>query len=664
MSKTDIITQALPVVLSMMGETFGVKVNYGPFQTASTDGKVVNIPSLPLDDKKAAILAYGFGEHEVAHIRFTEVGLFEEAAKISPLAAHILNTLEDPRIEHCMIKRYPGCKSDLARLSRQLLDDNWYPAVDDETPPVQLFMSYLMVKSRVVILNTDCLAAKVTEYGDAFDKTFPSGMRSKVDTLIEAVRYAQSTRDVWETTQALLQLLEDEKDKAANPPPPPMPQNSPDEPQDAPEQSGQPDDQGEGEKEPENGSGDESDDNGNDDDSTNTTNTDDDAGNESDSGQPGDDSDEAENESDAGNSSDEDDPADDDAGNESDSGQPGDDSDEAEDSDQGQGTGTDSESDADPSQDSASESKSGGGNAQADPDGLEELLQALSEVLDAEESDLPEDMSERIAQELADISQNTSSDEKAGMARESHCDRFDLDASKVALATTALRSRLQGLLQAEAVQRVQPRRVGRRLDTRVLARTFVGDMRIFKGRSVTHAIDTAVHVLVDRSLSMEGSRMDLANLSCLALKMALESVQRINLGITAFPAGTAETETVYPLLRHGEKAFRRSNFGIHGKGWSTPLAEALWWVFADLAKQPDQRRVCFVLTDGEPDSVDATKTVIREMEKAGIEMIGLGIQHAKVENLFRNHTIVQNLDELPKAVFETLQNVLLRHKAA
>ena len=95
---------------SMLGNRLGVNVNIGNTQNACTDGKTIYLPPLPAEaDERLYCLVNGFIDHESAHIRFTDFQVLDKA-NMSPLEKHIWNSIEDWRIEHELVKRYPGCR--------------------------------------------------------------------------------------------------------------------------------------------------------------------------------------------------------------------------------------------------------------------------------------------------------------------------------------------------------------------------------------------------------------------------------------------------------------------------------------------------------------------------------------------------------------------------
>ena len=143
-------------------------------------------------------------------------------------------------------------------------------------------------------------------------------------------------------------------------------------------------------------------------------------------------------------------------------------------------------------------------------------------------------------------------------------------------ASVALRSRLQGLLQATIRQ---PVGIGRRgsLSAKNLYRLSIGNPRIFTTKETSQGLSTAVHLLLDVSWqSMAGAAIKLSRMACYAVLRALSGIRGINPAVTAFPAENTE-ESVVPLVKHGDKMTPYLLVKTFG---STPLAQALWWNYA------------------------------------------------------------------------------------
>ena len=220
----------------------------------------------------------------------------------------------------------------------------------------------------------------------------------------------------------------------------------------------------------------------------------------------------------------------------------------------------------------------------------------------------------------------------------------------------ALRQRLQGLLQAQALRRCAIGRRGK-LHPGSLHRLCVGNPRVFRRESIQPGLNTAVHILLDCSGSMDGKPMVLARQACFAVAGALEDIRGVNPAVTAFPAVSAKP-SVFPLVRHGEKV--TENFGITASG-GTPLAPALWWVLQRLCSLEEERKIILILTDGTPDATLPCLHAFRQAERLGVEVYGIGIKSNAVNQLLPQHSrVIADLPELAPAMFEMLQAALLK----
>ena len=219
----------------------------------------------------------------------------------------------------------------------------------------------------------------------------------------------------------------------------------------------------------------------------------------------------------------------------------------------------------------------------------------------------------------------------------------------------ALRQRLHGVLQAQALRRYAIGRRGR-LHPASLHRLSVGNPRIFRRESVQSGLNTAVHILLDCSGSMSGLPIKLACQSCYAVAKALEGIKGVNPAVTVFPA-ISRVAAVFPLVRHGTKV--SDAFAVSASG-GTPLAPALWWVLQTLYAQAENRKIILILTDGVSDAVQPCEYAIRQAERLGVETYGIGIKSNAVSQFLTNRSrVIAALSELAPAMFELLQTALL-----
>ena len=86
--------KALPLVASMLGDKLGVEVVIGDMKSASTNGKVIMLPALPMcGEEELVALINGYIDHEAAHIRHTDFEAIKNS-RLNPLERHIENSIE------------------------------------------------------------------------------------------------------------------------------------------------------------------------------------------------------------------------------------------------------------------------------------------------------------------------------------------------------------------------------------------------------------------------------------------------------------------------------------------------------------------------------------------------------------------------------------------
>ncbi|WP_418978299.1 hypothetical protein, partial [Bilophila wadsworthia] len=231
--------------------------------------------------------------------------------------------------------------------------------------------------------------------------------------------------------------------------------------------------------------------------------------------------------------------------------------------------------------------------------------------------------------------------------------------SRIERQTAGLGFRLQGLMQAQKWLPVMPGVRGR-FSSSLCHRMSVGNPRVFVKNGFRESPDTAVHILLDSSGSMNDSGLMLANAVCYAVGKALQGISGVNLGITAFPGANAAKRgaTVVPVLRHGEKLTARFPEIAYGM---TPMAESLWWVMQQMCCLHENRKIILIITDGKPDSIPAAQEVLRQAQKKGFECYGLSIMCSSIATLLPHASrVIETLPQLAPALFELLEGALRR----
>lgn len=598
MIDTQAVTRSLPLVASILGRKYGVKVEIGGDE-AYTNGETIHLPALPVDIPDTFLaLARGFLDHEAAHIRDTDFHALKQA-RLSPLEMHVWNTVEDWRVENRLAEVFPGCRGNFNWLIKHVFGSG---QPNCAAPSAADILNWILLHVRcwdVPELSgaRDSLAVQI-------DSQFP-GVRGQIEVILGNVRSnCRTTHDAIDAARQIVRVLE----QAARPEQLEAAQNEPE----AGEQSG-------ASSEDVPGAGEERGDSS-----------------ESDSGRQegasSKDAPAAGEQNTADNHSKPDTTPGDhsrELGEDTSPGQPG------------------SEEQIDPEQVAASAL-------------AEEARQELGTLLEAGEDDLPPTLGSILSATLEsasiqDASQNTIT-VAVQTTKQAHPFSDD-DIQDATRASVALRTRLSALLQTTVESRNALGRKGR-LDTRSLHRLAVSDPRVFRRNQYRQGIDTAVHVLLDCSGSMV-RKIRLACTACYALGKALEAMG-INVAITAFPADQlpdGSYTTVAPMVRHGQRVHASLDLSAAG---GTPMGEALWWTMQDMLALKENRRIILIVTDGSPDSTECAVEAINVAKAAGFEVYGIGIGSDCIASLLpRSSKTIQNLAELNPAMFGVLQQALI-----
>ena len=539
MIRTKDVLNCLPLVASILGDRYGVQVRIGG-KDACTNGKVIFLPSLPMDcEPELLALAKGFTDHEAAHIRHTDFRVLK-AANLDPVTFNLLNCLEDWRVEKKLSGIFPGCRRNLNWLIRRFFVEQAQPRAGDDSPALAV-LDYVLLTVRA--WDVDEVAPARQHAASIMKQYFPGLIEALDAIMVKAYIHCPDTTAAVEYARQIAQCIRQWE------PPQPM----------ATRKCTDKNDQG---------------------DMPLPTKED-----------------------------------------------------------------TDSASKIDQQAEAV------------------QPLRALSDLplkalFHAEAQDLPQQLSEIIAIELANSSAESAGDAlTVAVEGTRHAAPLPAEQKLQALqASIALRTRLQGFLQAQTQRRCS---IGRRgnLHANLLHRLQVGNARVFQKESVQLGLNTAVHILLDVSGSMAGAPINLANRACYAVATALSHIRGVNPAVTAFPATTV-TNSVFPIMRHGQAV--PDMFDIRASG-GTPLAGALWWILQTMLPLKEQRKMILVITDGMPDNPLAANNAIGVAQKLGFEVYGLGIRDEHITHLLPyTSKVVNDLPDLVPAMFALLQTALLK----
>lgn len=231
------------------------------------------------------------------------------------------------------------------------------------------------------------------------------------------------------------------------------------------------------------------------------------------------------------------------------------------------------------------------------------------------------------------------------------------------LHSAQLRSQLLAGLQAYQLRRVQYRQHGKRLHSRRLASLAVGNTRVFAKRRPRKAPNTCVHLLIDRSSSMqmqvshEHTRMSIANHTALALALALEKIHHVTTAVSYFPGPCHE---VMSVLTPTQSAKRRAAFFDQSALGNTPMLEALWYTAYQVTLSTQPRNVVLMVTDGDTTQTQAIAHIINRAQADGVEFAVITIASDALHDIVPHHVRLDDTNALLQTVFRLMQQLLTR----
>ena len=632
---------SLPIYAQHLAELTGVKVVVSHDGRACTDGHEVYVPFAE-DDLP---LSFGYVAHECSHVRNTDMQCFRDAGA-TPFRQAVLNILEDIRIEQLSIDQYPGTEDDLNHLVKTVLGEQLDAGAVAKKAPLAIVHDTLLIAGRWMVLKQE-LEQPAQVMLNAHADLLGSSLSDEIMQMACGVTSCTSTQEVLDLVDAILAKLPSEQEEPQG-----NDQTEPDQGEDDQQQDSQ-EAGGSGQDDQQKSEGAEAD------------------------GSEGDESEQQE----AG------------AGGE---GEEGDDSDSS--SQQGGGQGGESESDGEEKgSDAGSEQKNspsnqpvqqdagndgsntaadatqtagsqGGGAGKADlkPE-ARDLREQAENATEKDLKGLISDVGDKAAEILSSnarrlpqgtvkplplVGRSTARGESASQAR-------------IAAGTeqsAGLRQALMGMLQAQVDCRVSLRRHGRRIDTGRIAMLAAGETRIYRHKHEAQRHSASIQILLDKSGSMMQS-MSAAESAVFAVLKSLENIPMISTGAMSFPDSTS-TGTGCALIKSAKEslmeAVRKGGFGACAQG-GTPLAEALWPAAVEVLRTKGERKILFVITDGQPQCPSTAKEMVRRCEASGIDVIGLGFGEASesvLSYIFTKFRVVGSVSRLKAELYQVVRESL------
>ena len=344
---------------------------------------------------------------------------------------------------------------------------------------------------------------------------------------------------------------------------------------------------------------------------------------------------------------------------------------EAQDSDDNQnGDSDDNQSgDSDDSQSGDSDDNQGGDsddNQSGDSDDSQsgELSQFINNALSASDKDLITDLHEAVEKELAKMAHDFN-----GASEEVNLDLVCRQVQRKVISGEVdyeQANKMSGLLSRELYKVIHGLNLknttyssrGSSIDANRLAGVGAGNYSVFNSSRVTKAPNMAMSIVVDNSGSMGDYCMKIANTSALSLSLAIDKLKEV------------KSETLYydsDDVMHLAKSFNektaavKSQFAVHPHG-GTITGAALYTALRRIATRPEQKKVIFLLTDGDTyfEDVPVLLSTLELAKTLNVKIVCVGIYAHKLggfeEQEFLN---VEDILELPRVLKKLVKANLL-----
>lgn len=255
-----------------------------------------------------------------------------------------------------------------------------------------------------------------------------------------------------------------------------------------------------------------------------------------------------------------------------------------------------------------------------------------------------------------------------------------------------LQKDLERAISARSLASWENGRKSGKLHSANLARLATHDPRVFRRKHETRSKDVAVSLVIDMSGSMHGGKIMLATQSAYALASVLERL-RISHEVICFTTGKPVADPSV-MAKEEEKMGRRytrheslympvlknygERFGVDVRsrfGWLPNTStmrnnvdgESIEIAARRLLARPENGKVMIVLSDGYPAASgdsgklnEHLKEVVKESMRAGINVVGIGIQSDSVKDFYPKAVVINDVDELPKTVIQELRHLLIQ----
>ncbi|GGF12197.1 VWA domain-containing protein [Pseudoalteromonas gelatinilytica] len=294
----------------------------------------------------------------------------------------------------------------------------------------------------------------------------------------------------------------------------------------------------------------------------------------------------------------------------------------------------------------------------------QQVINFVNECLNADESQLMADLHEQVNNELEKMADEVRSSNDMEQLIDfnapliSKNDRGTVGTADLNLAkrlSTPISRELHKIIYGLDRKSVNFSKQGRTVEANRLAGVKAGNFNVFKSERITKAPTMAISVLVDRSSSMSAVEMNGANTSALAINLAIDKLKGVNSECIYFSAGDLYEAKCFKSTTKAVK----DNFRVSSRG-GTHTGLSLYSVIRRLSLRVEQKKVVFIITDGQASDLKYLEKSIEMSELLGIQIVCIGINTGMLYG-FENQELlnIQTVEELPSILKQVIKNKLI-----
>ena len=294
----------------------------------------------------------------------------------------------------------------------------------------------------------------------------------------------------------------------------------------------------------------------------------------------------------------------------------------------------------------------------------QQVINFVNECLNADESQLMADLHEQVNNELEKMADEVRSSNDMEQLIDfnapliSKNDRGTVGTAALNQAkrlSTPISRELHKIIYGLDRKSVNFSKQGRTVEANRLAGVKAGNFNVFKSERFTKAPTMAISVLVDRSSSMSAVEMNGANTSALAINLAIDKLKGVNSECIYFSAGDLYEAKCFKSTTKAVK----DNFRVSSRG-GTHTGLSLYSVIRRLSLRVEQKKVVFIITDGQASDLKYLEKSIEMSELLGIQIVCIGINTGMLYG-FENQELlnIQTVEELPSILKQVIKNKLI-----